>query len=180
MENEYIRLVPADVSLAEQVVDYYRRNRGFLQAYEPVRGEEFYSLEYQKQMLAREALDFREGRAYRFYLQPKEQPEIVIGTIGLTNVVMGAFCSAFLGYKLDEKYLNRGYMTMALSMLVPYAFNELHLHRIEGNVMPRNKASLRVLEKNHFVNEGLSKSYLNINGVWEDHIHMVRLNHSMH
>ena len=60
------------------------------------------------------------------------------------------------------------------------AFEELGLHRIEANVMPKNKASLRVLEKNHFVNEGISKYYLNINGVWEDHIHMVKINYDMH
>lgn len=50
----------------------------------------------------------------------------------------------------------------------------------EANVMPRNKASLRVLEKNRFVNEGLSKYYLKINGVWEDHIHMVKINYAVH
>ena len=69
---------------------------------------------------------------------------------------------------------------MAVEMLVRYAFEELQLHRIEANVMPRNAASLRVLEKNDFVNEGLSKYYLRINGTWEDHIHMVKLNDSMH
>lgn len=92
----------------------------------------------------------------------------------------GAFCSAFLGYKLDKEYLNRGYMSMSVAMLIKYAFEELGLHRIEANVMPKNKASLRVLEKNHFVNEGISKYYLNINGVWEDHIHMVKINYAMH
>ena len=56
----------------------------------------------------------------------------------------------------------------------------LGLHRIEGNVMPRNAASLRVLAKNHFVNEGLSKHYLKINGRWEDHVHMVRINYALH
>ena len=69
---------------------------------------------------------------------------------------------------------------MAIEMLVKYAFEELYLHRIEANVMPKNKASLRVLEKDHFVNEGISKYYLNINGIWEDHIHMVRINYEMH
>ena len=69
---------------------------------------------------------------------------------------------------------------MAVGMLTRYAFEELGLHRIEANVMPKNKASLRVLEKNHFVNEGISKYYLNINGVWEDHIHMVKINYDMH
>ena len=50
------------------------------------------------------------------------------------------------------------------------------LHRVEANIMPRNPASLRAAEKAGFVREGLSRRYLNINGVWEDHIHMVRLN----
>lgn len=48
--------------------------------------------------------------------------------------------------------------------------------RIEANVIPRNKAALRALEKNHFRNKGISKYYTNINGVWEDHIHMVKIN----
>ena len=42
MKNQYIQLVPADLSLAEQVVDYYKRNRDFLEAFEPVRNEEFF------------------------------------------------------------------------------------------------------------------------------------------
>ena len=41
--------------------------------------------------------------------------------------------------------------------------------------MPRNKTSLRVAEKAGFVCEGLLKEYININGVWEDHMHMVIL-----
>ena len=49
---------------------------------------------------------------------------------------------------------------MAEKMLTKYAFEELGLHRIEANVMPKNKASLRVLEKNQFINEGISKYYL--------------------
>ena len=46
--------------------------------------------------------------------------------------------------------------------------------------MPRNAASLRVLAKNHFINEGISKYYLKINGRWEDHVHMVRINYALH
>lgn len=67
-------------------------------------------------------------------------------------------------------------MTQAVSAITKIAFEELKLHRIEANVMPFNKASLRVLEKCGFENEGLSKKYLKINNVWEDHIHMVKLN----
>lgn len=179
MENERIRLVPADVSLAGQAVDYYRRNRSFLKAFEPAREEVFFSLAYQTQLLEREMAGWREKTAFRFYIKRNEEPEKIIGSIGLNNVVWGAFCSAFLGYKLDEAYINRGYMSMAVGMLVQYAFQELHLHRIEANVMPGNRASLRVLEKNQFINEGISRAYLRINGRWEDHIHMVNINDNM-
>ena len=180
MQNKYIILVPADVSLAEQVTDYYKRNKRFLADYEPKRDEQFFSLEYQMETLKKEMDNYQQKNAFRFYIKPTDQSHKIIGIIGLNNVVWGAFCSAFLGYKLDESFINKGYMSMAVDMLVRYAFGVLHLHRIEANVMPKNTASLRVLEKNSFVNEGISKYYLNINGIWEDHIHMVRINYDMH
>lgn len=180
MQNNLIKLVPADISLAEQVVDYYRRNREFLEKFEPRRDDAFFSLEHQREILRAEVCNWKEKTAFRFYIKLTEQPNKLIGIIGLNNVVWGAFCSAFLGYKLDKGFINNGYMSMAVEMLVKYAFEELHLHRIEANVMPRNIASLRVLEKNSFIKEGISKYYLNINGIWEDHIHMVRINYDMH
>nr|WP_307988923.1 GNAT family N-acetyltransferase [uncultured Niameybacter sp.] len=180
MKNQYIELVPADLSLAEQVVDYYKRNKDFLEAFEPVRSEEFFSLGCQQAVLKKEISEYEERTAFRFYILSMEQPTKIIGIIGLNNVVWGAFCSAFLGYKLDKDFVNKGYMSIAVKMLTKYAFEELGLHRIEANVMPKNKASLRVLEKNHFINEGVSKYYLNINGIWEDHIHMVKINYAMH
>ena len=163
MKNQDIQLIPADLSLAKQATDYYTRNRSFLEAFEPVRDEEFFSLQYQQEVLKREMLEYEEKTAFRFYITPVERPTKIIGIIGL-----------------NKEYLNRGYMSMSVAMLIKYAFEELGLHRIEANVMPKNKASLRVLEKNHFVNEGISKYYLNINGVWEDHIHMVKINYAMH
>lgn len=180
MQNKYIELVPADISLAEQAANYYKRNRKFLADYEPRRDESFFSLEYQREVLKKEMDDFQQKSAFRFYIKPTDQSHKIIGIIGLNHVVWGAFCSTFLGYKLDESFINKGYMSMAVDMQVRYAFGVLHLHRIEANVMPKNTASLRVLEKNSFVNEGISKYYLNINAIWEDHIHMVRINYDMH
>ena len=180
MQNASIRLLPADTSLAEPLLDYYRRNREFLRPFEPSRSEDFFTLASQREALKREMAQRAERSGFRFYIAPAGAPEKIIGAIGLNNVVWGAFRSAFLGYKLDAAYVGRGYMTMAVGMVVGYAFAKLELHRVEANVMPRNLASLRVLEKNQFVNEGLSKYYLRINGVWEDHIHMVKINYAMH
>lgn len=66
-------------------------------------------------------------------------------------------------------------MTEAVNECVRIGFEEIGLHRIEANIMPKNKASLGVVRKCGFREEGLSRKYLKINGIWEDHIHMVKL-----
>ncbi len=72
--------------------------------------------------------------------------------------------------------MKKGYITEAIKEGIKIIFDEYGLHRIEANIMPRNLASLRVTEKLGFLNEGISKKYIKINGKWEDHIHMVLLN----
>ena len=63
----------------------------------------------------------------------------------------------------------RGYCTEALSGAMTFAFDLLQLHRIQAAIMPRNAASIRVVEKNGFRREGLAERYLLIGGRWEDH-----------
>ncbi|MEG1858361.1 MAG: GNAT family N-acetyltransferase [Pseudoflavonifractor sp.] len=167
-------LTLATPALAEAVAEYYLRNQDFLRPFEPVRTDAFFTARGQRALLKQEAKLAREDRGYRFYLSLRETPTRVIGLAGLNNLVRGGFQSCFLGYKLDEGLLNRGYMTEAVRKLSELAFSELALHRIEANIMPRNVPSLRVAEKAGFVHEGLAVKYLNIGGVWEDHIHMVR------
>jgi ribosomal-protein-alanine N-acetyltransferase len=54
-------------------------------------------------------------------------------------------------------------------LVADYAFTTLRLHRIEAACIPGNERSVRVLEKAGFQREGLLRSYLRINGVWQDH-----------
>ncbi|BDE88327.1 30S ribosomal protein S5 alanine N-acetyltransferase [Oscillospiraceae bacterium] len=173
-ETRRLRLMPAGPELAGAAVDYYRRNRTFLAAFEPAREESFFTQEGQRSLLTEEARLAEEDRSYRFYLALREAPERIVGLVGLNNLVRGAFQSCFLGYKLDGGLLRRGYMTEAVEEAVRIAFTVLGLHRIEANIMPRNTASLGVARKAGFQEEGLAVRYLRINGVWEDHIHMVR------
>ena len=91
MQNKFIELVPADLSLAEQVVDYYRRNREFLEEFEPKRDDAFFSLDYQREILKTEMCARKENTAFRFYIRLAEQPNKIIGIIGLNNVVWEAF-----------------------------------------------------------------------------------------
>lgn len=187
LQTDDLLLTPAQVELAENVLDYYLRNKNFLAEFEPRRENVFFSLDYQRNALICEQtqaaqLDERNalsGLNLAYYIAAKNNQKKIIGTIGLNQIVFGCFCSCYLGYKLDRQLLNRGYMTQAVKCISKMAFTELSLHRLEANVMPRNRASLRVLEKCGFQNEGLAKAYLKINGIWEDHLHMVKLNEQM-
>ena len=60
-------------------------------------------------------------------------------------------------------------MPEALKLLTKHAFDTLRLHRLEAACIPDNHRSIRVLEKAGFQREGLLRSYLRINGVWQDH-----------
>ena len=175
LERDAQRLIPTHPDLSEPLADFYRRNREAFQYIDPVRAGDFFTPEHQRAALERELRDWQEGQSRRFYLERTEAPGRIVGLIGLNNIIWGAFRSAFLGYKLDAQCWGRGWMTQAVGLVTRFAFQELGLHRIEGNVMPRNKASIRVLEKNGYRPEGMARSYLEINGVWEDHIHMVKL-----
>ena len=166
---------------AGQSLDYYARNRAFLTEWNPIPAPEFYTLLYHQDRLRAELALIKEGRLARFWLFKREDAAFTtaIGNLAFNNIVRGAFQSCHLGYQLDEREVNRGFMTEALQRAIAFAFGEMQLHRIEANVMPRNLRSRRVLAKLGFVEEGLARQYLKINGVWEDHIHFVMLNHTV-
>jgi ribosomal-protein-alanine N-acetyltransferase len=93
-----------------------------------------------------------------------------VGEINLSIVQRGPFQSSYVGYWIDEAYAGRSLMPEALVVLCRSAFEELHLHRVQISIIPRNTASRRVVEKLDIRDEGTALRYLEINGVWEDHI----------
>ena len=54
--------------------------------------------------------------------------------------------------------------------ILRFAFHSLHLHRVEAACLPHNTASIRLLEKVGFRKEGYARSYLCIDGRWQDHV----------
>ena len=99
----------------------------------------------------------------------------IIGSITLSAIIRGAFESCYLGYKLRPDLYRQGFMREALVEVIDYAFREVHLHRLEANVMPRNQPSAALLRSLGFREEGVSRAYLSIQGRWEDHVHHVLL-----
>jgi ribosomal-protein-alanine N-acetyltransferase len=99
----------------------------------------------------------------------------VVGVVNINEIVAGAFQSAYLGYYGMLNFARTGLMTEALRAAVGYAFNELGLHRLEANIQPRNTASIALVRRLGFRQEGLSPRYLRINGEWRDHERWARL-----
>ncbi len=92
------------------------------------------------------------------------------GEINLNSIQRGPFQSAYVGYWIDEAMAGNGYTPEAFVVAARFAFEELNLHRIQAAIVPRNQASRRVAEKLKLRDEGTAKRYLEINGVWEDHV----------
>jgi [ribosomal protein S5]-alanine N-acetyltransferase len=92
------------------------------------------------------------------------------GEMNLSSIQRGPFQNAYVGYWIDEAKAGRGYTPEALVVVARFAFEELALHRLQIAIVPRNKASRRVVDKLGIREEGIAVRYLEINGTWEDHV----------
>lgn len=92
------------------------------------------------------------------------------GEINVNGVQRGPFQSAYVGYWIDEACAGHGYTPEAVVVLARHCFEDLDLHRLQIAIIPRNAASRRVVDKLGLRDEGIALRYLEIDGVWEDHV----------
>jgi [ribosomal protein S5]-alanine N-acetyltransferase len=83
--------------------------------------------------------------------------ERLIGTCFLSDFSMDSI--ATIGYDLSKRYWNVGIMTESLKALVTFGFYQMGLHRIQSFLHPENIASIELLEKLNFKNEGYLREY---------------------
>ena len=95
---------------------------------------------------------------------------VFAGEVNLNSVMRGAMQSGTIGYWIDEAKAGNSYVSEAVLVLMKFAFEELRLHRMEVCIVPRNANSRRVVEKLQLREEGVAERFLEINGVWEDHV----------
>jgi ribosomal-protein-alanine N-acetyltransferase len=76
----------------------------------------------------------------------------------------------YVGYWIDEALAGRGFVPEGVVLMMRYAFEVLQLHRLEAAIVPRNHASRRVAEKLGLRDEGTAVRFLQIQGVYEDHV----------
>lgn len=152
------------------LLQYVRENREWLAPWEPIQPRSYFTLEGQQKLLLQCLDDRRDetGVLLGIFEQGPDNGKLQ-GRLSISGIIRGIFQNGFVGYSISQECAGRGYMTEALSRGVLYGFAELALHRLQASIIPRNKASQRVLEKSGFRNEGRARRYLRINNVWEDH-----------
>jgi [ribosomal protein S5]-alanine N-acetyltransferase len=93
----------------------------------------------------------------------------IAGVFTISQIVRGAFQSAYLGYYARASLARRGLMREAMEQLLDHAFGPLALHRVEANIQPGNLPSIALARGAGFRLEGFSPRYLLIGGQWRDH-----------
>jgi [ribosomal protein S5]-alanine N-acetyltransferase len=143
-------------------------SRSFLEPWEPRWTPDELDRHAWRQRLSRYLDDYALGTALPFFIIENDSGALA-GGITLGNIRYGVAQTGQIGYWLGERHAGRGLMLDALALLVAHSFETLRLHRIEAACIPDNQRSMRLLEKAGFQREGLLRSYLRINGVWQDH-----------
>lgn len=92
------------------------------------------------------------------------------GEVNLNNLVRGAQQAGTVGYWIDQARAGNGFTAEGVCVLMRFAFEQLRLHRLEICIIPRNDNSRRVMDKLRLREEGTAVRFLEINGIWEDHV----------
>jgi [ribosomal protein S5]-alanine N-acetyltransferase len=93
----------------------------------------------------------------------------LVGQLTVGGITWGSLRSAHIGYWVDQAVAGRGITPTAVALAGDHLF-AIGLHRVEINIRPENTASLRVVRKLGFRDEGLRPRYLHIDGDWRDHL----------
>ncbi len=99
----------------------------------------------------------------------RKNENIIIGTCGYRFWGKPLFC-AEIGYELTKAYWRQGIMSDALKTIIKFGF-ESQLNRIEATVMLENTASMKLLKKLGFIEEGVLREY----GFWKEQFHDLKI-----
>ena len=173
METERLILRAPHRKDHEEWVRVREGSREHLERWEPSWSEH----EFTPRSFRRRVRWYSEGAktdtSYSFFVRLRD--DTLIGGVTLDAVRRGTTQRAVLGYWLGKAFTGHGYMTEAVRAAVEYGFNKLDLHRIEAASIPENVSSIRVLERAGFEREGYMRSYIRIDGEWQDHLLFARL-----
>ena len=156
---------------------YGLRSVAYHTPWDPRRPADFWELPVVAARLHAQLAESKAGASLCLFLSLKVEPERVIGVANLRNIIRGALLSAHVGYGLAPDAVGHGYMTEAVDRVVGIAFAEMRPapRRVQHHAAQRPFARRRRADR---LRAGgvLVAHYLRINGRWEDHVRLARLN----
>ena len=160
---------PAKMDDYEAWASLRERSREFLAPWEPIWPADDLTKGAFRRRVKRHAEEMARDEAFPL-LVFRTRDKALVGGLTLGQIRRGVAQTATVGYWMGEGFAGQGYMSRALRAGISYSFSTLRLHRIEAACLPTNHASIRVLEAAGVRREGLARSYLRINGRWQDHL----------
>lgn len=144
-------------------------SKSYLQPWEPQWQIDHLTRRSFQDRLQKYDLAWKRQIGYAFFIFDSHSHQLV-GGISLSNLRRGVVQSGNIGYWTGQKFARQGVMSTAVCLCLDFSFQMLKLRRIEAAILPGNESSQRVLEKNGFQAEGLAREYIQIDGIWRDHL----------
>ncbi|MEP0323555.1 GNAT family N-acetyltransferase [Bauldia litoralis] len=144
-------------------------SRSFLAPWEPIwPADDLTKLSFRRR-IRRYQREIRNGSGYPMFVFSPDG-ETLLGGLTLSQVQRGVAQSAVLGYWMGMPFAGKGYMSASVRAMAAFAFDTLHLNRIDAACLPHNQASIQLLETVGFRREGYARKFLCIDGRWQDHL----------
>lgn len=168
LKNSRVLLRVPDMADYAAWLDLRLASRDFLTPWEPQWPANDLDRSAFRLRLKRYWRDIDEDQAFPFFIFSADG-KTLLGAVTLSNVRRGVAQMASLGYWIGQPYAKRGYMTAAVRLVQEFGLGHMQLHRIEAACLPHNAASIALLLRCGFMQEGVARGYLKINGAWQDH-----------
>ena len=126
------------------------------------------SVDEARQLIDRIITDIANNNGITWAITLQDVPQL-IGTIGYWKLDKENYRSE-IGYMIQPEFQGKGLMQEAMTTVIGYGFSTMKLHSIEANVNPANEASIKLLERNKFVQEAYFKENYYYDGRFLDSV----------
>jgi ribosomal-protein-alanine N-acetyltransferase len=167
-----IALLPPGHADLDALLAFELENRAFFEATINARPPAYYSKDGVARAIEAAIDDAAKDRGYQFLVKSAEGE--LLGRVNLSGIKRAHFHSGALGYRIDRSVGGRGIASEAVRQMLEIAFGRLGLKRIEADASVENRGSIRVLERNGFVQYGRSRRSFELQGTWYDRLHFER------
>ncbi len=164
MVDTMIKLL--DESSLEELFKFEIENRSYFDKIGLPRADRYYDFNNFKITINNLLREQEKGLIYMYLVM--DYYGKVIGRVNIVSIVRENLNKAELGYRIGEKYQNKGHGTNGVKLVLDQATNIHKLHRIEAGIWVKNIGSKKVLLKNGFQFVGAYKEYFFQNNKWND------------